>query len=375
MRGRVLVFAAVLIALLAGVGAGFSTPAAVELPADADADTTFATVEGDLGLATRMGDAHLRVAFERAALEHRYEQADTDERVALLRAHLEELEQHHATLLEREVMALRTAPDDGVGSLMQTYATTFVEARALRESLTALEPLLAEHDGLNVSERADDLSGRLGLHLGPVRSSLGEAASAGGPVHPRISRSESAIAAEAITGNHFVREVTRYDRINASGPDRLGNIVAAVEVVESAYPSLTTTDASRSLGDGWYRVDRSGDGFRVEAIVYGPAEAIAHVREYQRLDQLDDRDVTSTTDDGLTLEVDHGETPGPLGVSVQRSAGDDPVEAAVYLRQGTTWAKIGSTGSDGHTWVVMPDQPFDVRVVAPDGSIATVTVE
>lgn len=363
------------IGLLVGAGLVVGAPSAVELPSDDPPETAYPTVGSDLGLVAHAGDADLRAAFEQAALEHRYANAEGADRTAVLEGHLDRLAEERDALLTREREAIAALLADGdVTRALRELVRVHAEARARQATLTDLEALLAGHADGDLSAVVGTLAGRYEVHAGPVRAVLLDVASGAATAHPRISVHDTGIVYETVAGGWYVREGTRFDRLTATGPDRVGGLAAADSIVAAAYPE-TTTRAVRDLGEGRYRVERTGDAGHVVAHVSGPTEAVAHVRYRHRVDRFENVRTASTTADGLEVEVRYPADGGPLSVEVERAGEGTPVDATVYVRHDTTWVELGTTGDGGRLRSIAPARPFDVRVVAPDGSIATVSVD
>lgn len=375
MPARAVLVLLVATALVAGAGLAIGAPTNLEVPTEEPDRTAYPAVSSDLGLAVQGGDADLRASFERAALEARYTDAQGAEREAVVGAYLDRLVGERRTLADRErtqlaALAADGAPTTAVRELVQIHA----EAQAHADALSSVASLLDANGDINASHRAESLAHRFGVHTGPVRSELASVVRGGTPLHPRVTYAEDGLVLAAVADGSYVREAVRYDRLDASGPDQVTDIHAAIDLVETAYPGVSTTRAARALGDGWYLVSRSGPTGRVDALVSGPAGGVAHERQRHRVERIDDRQVETGSEDGLAVEVDYGPGAGPIGVAVERASDGTSVDAEVYLRYDATWASVGSTGPDGRLWVASPTGSIDVRVVAPDGSIATVTV-
>ncbi|MFP4591582.1 MAG: hypothetical protein ACLFM8_09000 [Halobacteriales archaeon] len=352
--------------VLAGV-AGVAV-AAIGPPADETPTTAYPAVTADLGLATDAGDAAMRADFEQAALEHRLETASSaSARESELEAHLADLDEELEVLADRE----RAAVDDDldVRELVRGHAI----ATARLDTLPDLREELATTSVDEPSHRPLALEGRYRARAGPVRAAMLEAFRGGGRLDPRLDRAASGFALSAVADGRYLREAVRFDRWESSGaPD---DAAAAIQAVAAAYPETTETTAAVRLGGGRYLVERTAPTGTVVAYAAGDEATIAAERQRHRVDRLSVDEEVETDEDGLRVHVQSYEAEGPLRVTVERADDGAPVDARVFLRFETTWEEVGSTGDDGRHWSTVPPGAFEVRVVAPDGSVATVAVD
>lgn len=355
----------VLVVAVALAGAAVAAPAALGPPDGETATTAYPAVTADLGVATGAGDAGLRAAFDQAALEHRLANASASAREDELEAHLGTLEEELEELDAREQAAIEDEVD--VRELLRVHA----RAEARLGTLPDLREHLATGSADDPAQHPAALEGRYRLHTGPVRAAMLGAIRGEGRLDPRLDRHASGYTLSATHGGGYLREAVRFDRWSANGTE---DAAAAIQRVAEAYPETTGTTAAVHLGDGRYLVERTAPTGTVAGYVAGEEGTIAAERQRHRVERLSVETEVDTTEEGLVVGVRGYGEERPLRITVERASDGAPVDARVFLRYDTTWTAVGTTGSEGRHWSVTPPGSFAVRVVGPEGGIATVEV-
>lgn len=330
---------------------------------------------GDLGVALHDGDAALRGAFGERVVERQLENASDAEAGAIVLEHAAgaaaALERLGAA--ERDAHAAHRADGDAaetLRALARVDATAGVHVARVR---TARE-VAGNHLDPSTSAALRHLEDRLLGHTSPIRAAANEGArDPATALVTAVGTAPESLSVAAVVGDVYHREAVRFDRLDAGGEDRLGELAAAEAVVASTYPDTDTTLGARRIGDGRYLVERAGPEGIVLASVNGASEAVYRERQRVWLDAVSLESSAAATGQGLRVEVARTDGPGPMRIAVTDDDGDDPVAADVYLRVAGRWTRLGATGPDGIRWAPEPDGPYDVRIVR-DGDIVTLGV-
>lgn len=379
---RAYLVAALLGAVAIGVLIGAVAGTAGDRPALAPEPNATASVEavslsGDLGLVVHAGDTRMRTAFEERLLEERLENATPERTEAILESKVAELSADLEALEreERAAISAYAAGDIDANGLVRTLVRLDTTARANAATVERLVALArASPDGPD-STAFDRLATRHTTLMSEIRAGL--MVGAGEPTTSAIAllhATEASLVISGVVDRRHHREAVRYDRLARSGPDRVGNLTAAEAIVADTYPETTETEALRRVADDRYLVERLSPTGAILAFVHGPSEAVYLERQRVRLSAVEFDTTHSTTGDELEVRVSRTDATGPMRLQVTTADGDTPVEAAVYIRIGATWTRLGTTDGGGILWTSEPMTSFDLRAIDGDRMI-TVSVE
>lgn len=366
------VLAAVLIVGLAGVAVAagdMAEPSSVELdrvepPSGQMIDTTYPEAPSDLGLASTIGDANLRTAFEQAEFEARIARAEdadaaeriTDEYLANLDGELTDL---HNLELTRHA-AFRTGEED-----LETFvrAIVILDARA-QARITTFDSLRAmdQHVPQFLGGKITDLRERYEMYAGPVRELMTAEVTTQEAAPPiLLETSDAGLTLATVHEGQYHREAVRYDHFDRTPDPEFDLAEDAIVIAAEAYPE-SNLESARRAAPWLYTVQLETAGGQIAAYVSSGSEEVFLERQHLWPHMMTLTDSSVHTEGGYTLTVNRTFSTGPMELIVVDEETGEPVDATISLQIGERTTTLGTTDRTS-LWTVEPRPAFDIEVV------------
>lgn len=328
----------------------------------------------DLGVALASTDDELRIDHTQyVTLDRQFDDATVTEQRALLRTAYERLKDRSNTLREREAQAVKAhaAGELSNTQLLQTLLRNHQEAAALSEAFDDLEERSDRVPGSSLS--VADQQDKLEMHRTRIREQLWSNASGSGTIeYLSIETSNKGYVLETLNED-YLREAIRFDNRDASAPTQFADLPEAYEHSLELYPWAYNTGQSPAVNEyttiQLYQINHDHEQGELKAYLDGGTGDIH--RELQTLDpdMLPTVRQRAWQRDGLEITIEETAANGPQKVMVVDQDGE-PVTATIMV----DGFEVGQTDADGSCWYVPPNTGYELTVVRPTGTNATVSV-
>ncbi|WP_410765853.1 hypothetical protein [Haloferax sp. DFSO60] len=338
----------------------------------------------DLGPALGFSTIHANGRLQTLTSIERIEATeDNNLRQQQILGEINRIEQRTIALQSQQQNALSAynAGELSARGLIVELARIDAEARNLNDRRTELRELAIETPDFSVdSGRLAALERELDTFTGPVRAQA--AAVMAGRADPGrffVRTSETGVVLSTIADGTYIREVYRSDLRDR---ENTGVTPArALDVVAENYPTIWESRASENGAD----VVGAGDSYLVR-ISHSTGQLFAYVdsgsgrvfkeAQIRPLNNEFASEPATQVKDGLNLTVYRTYPGGPMRITLNESATDNPVRANVTLGVEASQEStlLGRTDSDGSIWTLSPGSRFTVTVIRGNAAVV-LTVE
>lgn len=334
----------------------------------------------DISGAIERDVAELSGEYGSLSFERVYENATNQERrIALVRGEVARLENRSEALVARQQAAI-TAYNDGHTSTRQLVRNLSTVDASARETANRLDRVLSTTDFMPSDLRSRVRQVRVTLEplSSTVRGLVGEAmAGERDPLPVYAVTSADGVVSATTDGEEYYRDAFLAGNWAESGPNQFAtednpsgiNLAndRGSELYPWAYDNINAGPTIEPLGDAAYRLRIAHPHGSFDAYLDGRTRQVFHETQHKRLATTPTMTTENATETvHVAVERTHGT--GPMRVSVTDPASSEPTNASVTVNGDA----VGSTGTDGHLWLITPKQSVRVRVTTEDGDSARV---
>lgn len=397
-----LLVAALLAGLTAGVGVAVETPVSESVPGGTAGDVTSVPnttnyafpdpasdsrrgyIRGNVDVAGAVATAGDRLDGRHTTLsfEQQYESRNTTEaRLEVVRSTIDRAEQRLADLDARQESLFRLYTNGTVSEEAFIRRLARLKVRAT-ESTRLLDRVgsTVRADGettlpVSVQTQLAALGGELVTLPGEVTTRLtGTVRGETDPISVYVQGAGNGIVLATVDDAEFIRQATLRSAYTPGAPNQFSRsedepVSVAFDRARTLYPwvsdNLRSINRIAGFGDSdVYLIDLSHPHGTVTSYIHGGSTDIFHEQHRQRPDAVPTQRAASNVNNTLELRVNATTETGPMQISVSRETTNTPADAVVRI-DGT---RVGTTGSDGQLWAVRPSDSVRITATAADGT-------
>lgn len=359
-------------------------------PPAGDAVREGSAVQGvNVGTAVATDAESIAGHTERARFDRKIEAADNvTQRLRLARWEVDNLTARTDRIRSASQTARRSFRSESLSAQQFFYRTARLDASADRAS-DYREYLVSRITGLDATSQStltqlQILEPDLETLDGPVTDELRaryDGNITDGSTYVRVTGGDGYVMS-TVARDRLYREAQVGADWERGGPDRfeesegIGGLNAADRRVTELYPWAYTHQVGSPRTSGrfrpttlWKFVLNHNHG-ELTTYLDGSTEDAFREVQSKPLDRLPQTWVRSSTANDLNVTVTGTSPTGALRVETTQAGTDVGVDSTVHI-DGTL---VGSTGADGHLWVVQPSGEFTVTATGPDSATVPVTV-
>ena len=379
-----------------GVGAG-ATPAetnplivsvnntanSLAIPADEVRRTGDATDGLSLGTAIADGTGTFQSDFVRISFKRSYENAETErEKTAAIRSAADRIERRSRVLERRDRRAIGAFANGTmtVGEFTRERARINGKAERLEAAIERVRNTASTDNSYSLSTRLEDrlvtLTVKLETLQGPVSDHV-TAASSGDVRSQNIYAevSDSGYTLAYVTEDVYVRETYLGDERRPNGTDTFrqgsgpGTSAADLRGYE-LYPWMVNHSVSpNTFGFGSSGIYRFTSG-ELTAYIDGNTTNVFREAQRHKLAAMPTSRSRSNVNGTLRLRVNETYQTGPMEISLVRNGTGEPANGTVWV----DGRSKGTTGPDGHLWIVEPRGANRVQVTTADNETVAIAL-
>lgn len=359
------------------------------IPDEDDPRSGFAGPGLDAGAAVAADAGSLSTEHARITFEQSFDEASSNsERSELIRTYASRLEQRRE-LLQRQDRAVIESYANGTTSaqtMARERARIHAEAEALQAYTVWIKGVSSEPRDYSLSstpldDRLENVRWEFEVFQGPVSDRMNQFARGsafGQTMYAESSNSGYTIA--TVNDTTYMRETYLPDERAEDSVDQFSQpgqstLDATDERITELYPWAWSNFADvrniKVFGEiGIYRYTIGVPGGELTTHLDGGSENV--FREYQRLrpSSVPVSETVTRTNGTLQVTINRTYETGPMEVSLSR----DTTGVAATGNVTIDGQHVGSTGTDGSTWIVEPRRPYTLNATAESGGNVSVAM-